>query len=287
MIRLSRKEDVPQIKKLWQQAFGDSEDATDFYFDSRYEEESLLIDIKDGQLRGMISMLPIQLIMGGQHYEARYFFAIATDAAYKRQGISSELIKRAKELTLEKGGIAAVLVPANVELFNFYGKRGFETAFYYDSFNVSSNDLPPCPAGVNFVPADVSHMLHLRDQSQSDSRLFVRWDEKALRFVLKASVAWEAPLLFFKTGTGEGYAYCEWEEETLLVKELVLCGIGVREALAILHSRLHAKNYSVRLPQNMFKEICVIRDKPFGMISWLTDTPQAVGTAPYLGFGKD
>ena len=235
----------------------------------------------------MISMLPIQLIMGGRDYEARYFFAIATDAAYKRQGISSELIKRAKELTLENGGIAAILVPANAELFNFYGKRGFETAFYYDLFNIPAKDLPPCPAVVNFVPADVSHMQCLRDQSQSDSRLYVRWDEIALRFVLKASVAWEAPLLFFKTDSGEGYAYCEWEEETLLVKELVLRGIGVREALAILHSRLNAKNYSARLPQNMLKETGVIRDKPYGMISWLTDAPQAVGTVPYLGFGKD
>ncbi|NLC32110.1 MAG: GNAT family N-acetyltransferase [Clostridiales bacterium] len=288
MIRFSRKEDETQIKRLWIQAFGDSPQATDFYFDNRYEEENLLIDTEDGQLRGMLSMLPIQLLMGGQSYNARYFFAIATDAANKRQGISSRLIQSAKTLTKQQGGIAAVLVPANADLFHFYGKRGFETAFYYDLLKAQAKGLPSCPADTQFIPADAASMLRLRDKSQADSRLYVRWDEKALRFIIKASRAWESPLLFFGSGGGEGYAYCEWDEDTLMVKELVLQGIEVTTALAILHSRLQAKHYVLRLPQNAAPSSGdVLPACPYGMISWLADKPPAGGTAPYLGFGKD
>lgn len=288
MIRLSQTGDLPQIKALWMQAFHDSREATDFYFDTRWREENLLVDVEEGQLRGMLSFLLITLVSGGQSLSARYFFAIATDERYKRQGISTGLIRQAKRLTKMLGGAAAILVPANKELFSFYEKRDFQTFFYYDLLEVEGKDLPSCPPDVTFLPATAHELLRLRDQSQKSSSLYVRWDEDALNFVVRAAEAWEAPLLRFAAGSGEGYAYCEWSGDTLLVKELVLQGISVDTALAILHSQLFAESYSVRLPQGEAgvsgSERC---RKPYGMISWLDGEIYSDGTAPYLGFGKD
>lgn len=288
MIRTAQAADLPQIKQLWMQAFHDSEAATDFYFANRAPQsallDNLLIDMEEGRLRGMLSLLPVDLLSGGQVYPARYFFAIATDERFRRQGISTRLIEEAERLTLARGGYASLLVPADQPLFDFYGKRGFETLFYYKPETFEGKDIAACSPETVMLPAQAGDILRLRDAAFSASRLYARWDEEALRFVIKAARAWDAPLLRFQLGGGEGYAYCERDGEDVMVKELALRGISEREAMRVIHRELGARRYHVRLPG----EDAQAAAHPYGMIHWLKPADLShEGFAPYLGLGKD
>ena len=289
MIRPARPEDLPGIKRLWMQAFHDSEAATDFYFEHRMPLadllDCLLIDTRDGELRGMLSLLPIDLISGGVGYPARYFFAIATDERFRRMGISTALIGEAERITMERGGVASLLVPANPPLFDFYGKRGYETMFSYEPAIFEGAGIADCPGGARLLPAEPEDILRLRDAAFSKSRLYVRWDEEALGFVIKASRAWDAPLLRFTLDGGEGYAYCERDGSAVIIKELALSGIGVPDAMRIVHRELHADSYHVRLAG----DDAAAETRPYGMIRWLKKplTLSPEGPAPYLGLGKD
>ena len=51
--------------------------------------------------------------------------------------------------------------------------------------------------------------------------------------MVRAAAAWEAPLLRFAAGGGEGMAYCEWDRYTLVVKDMALYGLDVPAACAI------------------------------------------------------
>jgi len=284
VIRFSRPEDLPRLKPLWMEAFHDSEEATDFYFARRNRYDNLLIDEQDGHLRGMLSMLPIDLVSGGRVFPARYFFAIATDLRFRGQGVSTALIAEAERITRERGEAAALLVPAGDDLFRFYGKRGYETVFHYDLLRLTPDALPPCPQDARLLPPDARAWVGLRDQAFGDSRLYARWDEEGLDYVIKAAAAWEAPLLQFAAGAGEGMAYCEWDGEAVVVKDLALHGLDVPTACAILHRELHAAAYALRLPQGAAHGAETI---PFGMIKWLNPFEPAAGAAPYLSLGKD
>ena len=182
MIRFSRPEDLPRLKPLWIEAFHDSQEATDFYFERRNRYDNLLIDEQGGHLRGMLSMLPIDLISGGRVYPARYFFAIATDLRFRGQGVSTALIRRAEDITAQRGETAALLVPAGEDLFRFYGKRGYETVFHYDLLRLTPDALPPCPQDAQLLPADADSWVRLRSQAFGQSRLFARWDAEALDY---------------------------------------------------------------------------------------------------------
>ena len=288
MIRSARPEDLPGINRLWMQAFHDSEAATDFYFDHRMPRanllDCLLIDTEGGELRGMLSLLPIDLVSGGVSYPARYFFAIATDERFRRMGISTALIGEAERITIETGGVASLLVPANPPLFDYYGKRGYETVFSYQPVVFEGAGIGDCPPGARLLPAEPEDILRLRDAAFSRSRLYARWDAEALGFVIKASRAWDAPLLRFKLGGGEGYAYCERDGKSVIIKELALSGIDTRDAMRIIHKQLRADAYHARL----MHDDAAASIRPYGMIRWLK--PLALspeGPAPYLGLGKD
>lgn len=297
MIRLSRPEDLPQAKALWMQAFHDSPEATDFYFDHRNRWQNLLVEVENDQLRGMLTMLPMDLWMAGQALPARYFFAIATDERYRGQGISTRLMAQAEDLARQQGCAATLLVPANAPLFDFYGKRGYESTFHYDRLDIVPDRLSPCPEGVRWLPCTAEDMLRLRDAAFGGSRLYARWGLEALAYVERAATVYEAPLLRFAAQGGEGYAYAEWEEEALVIKDLALQGLSVPQALAILHSQLGASRYVVRLAEGMgqaaWDELgCSsgadrLSPVPFGMLKPLAPLPLADGTAPYLSLGKD
>lgn len=285
MIRLSRPEDLPLLKALWMEAFPDSPEATDFYFAKRNRYDNLLLDEQDGHLRGMLSMLPIELVSGGRAYPARYFFAIATDLRFRGQGISTALIREAEEITRRRGEVASLLVPAGEDLFRFYGKRGYETVFSYDLLRLTPDMLPPCPADARLLSVDAAAWTRLRDEAFGQSWLFARWDTEALDYVVQAAAAWEAPMLRFEAPGGEGMAYCEWDGDTLVVKDLALRGLDAHTACAILHRELHAQAYALRLPQGAVPGGAT--PVPFGMINWLNPFEMQPGSAPYLSLGKD
>lgn len=284
MIRFAQAADIPQLKALWMEAFHDSQQATDFFFERRLRLDCLLIEAQGDQPRAMLTMLPIALVTGGQALPARYFFAIATFKRFQGQGLSTRLMLEAERISSQRGEYAAVLVPASQSLFQFYGKRGYQTAFGYDLLRLQADQLPPCPPDARLLPLEAADMLRLREQAFAGSRLWLRWDEAALDFVRQAAEQYQAPLLRFATDDGEGYAYCEWDDETLIVKELALVGIVPVIAAAILHRELGAKAYALRLQQGTAPGAA---DLPFGMMKALRPLPEAAGTAPYMSFAKD
>lgn len=284
MIRPAEPGDRPQVKALWMQAFEDDQVSTDHYFDHRHRDHYMLLDMEDGRLRAMLTMLPVDLIIGDQTLPARYFFAIATELRFRGQGISTKLIEAAECLCKQQAAAASLLVPASEELFRFYAKRGYVTRFYYKAQKLSQDDLPPCPRDYRLLPATAEAMHRLREGAFAKNRLFLRWDREALQYVIASAGDYGAPLLRFETANGEGYAYCEQDGETMIVKELALAGITVPEAVAILHRQLKAKSYLLRLAGEAEGEPGLI---PFGMMKAFMPLPSTQGGVPYLSFAKD
>lgn len=281
-IRQARASDLPQLKALWMEAFQDSAEATDFYFAHRNRYEYLLVEEEQGLVRGMLSMLPIQLLSEGKAHKARYLFAIATGQAFRGQGISTRLMQEAEARARAEGAAATLLVPATPSLFDFYGRRGYETAFWYGHLLVKPEELPQPPDGARLYAPDAGQMLRLRDLAFQASRLYARWDEEALRYVAHAAQVYGAALCAFEAADAAGYAYGEWDGDKLIVKDLALHGIGPMAALALLHQRFQAARYQLRLPEGLLPT----PRQPYGMIKAFQSL-SADGSPPYLALGKD
>lgn len=282
MIRKATPRDHEALKALWMAAFGDSRNATDFYFEHRHKDEWMLVEEEEGQLRAMLSSLPIALRSPSGAQQGRYLFALATDERFRGQGIGGRLMLYAEEEAKKAGCLACALVPATPSLFQFYSERGYAPCFDYKLLQVQAEDLPAPDDGDWLYQPSGRQMLALRDEAFGDSRLYARWDEDALSFVKKAAQVYGAALFAFEKGSAKGYVYGEWEDDTLIVKDFPLIGIQPLPALALLHAAIGAKRYVLRLrPDSDQGEI-----RPFGMIKAFGALPQE-GAAPYLSFAKD
>ena len=117
MYRLAGKEDIPEICRLWREAF--------------HEEPTLpscdcFVAEQDGNIAGMLFAMPQKLKIKQLH-KAVYFYAIATLKAYQGRGICRNLMAYAENRI---DADCCMLVPASESLFGFYGTLGYETAFY-------------------------------------------------------------------------------------------------------------------------------------------------------------
>jgi hypothetical protein len=83
----------------------------------------------------------------------------------------------------------------------------------------------------------------------------------------------------------EGYAFYEYSDEGILIKELALISMDALTAVAILHRALRAGRYCLRLPAERGGDGAI--RTPFGMIHWLGKEPASLGEPPYLALAMD
>ena len=112
---------LPQLKRLWQQAFGDSDKEIALFFEKGFSPDRCRIALREGGVLGALYWFPC----AWEGKRLAYLYAIATDAAYQKQGICTRLMEDTHRHLASLGFSGAVLVPARSELFAFYQRFGY------------------------------------------------------------------------------------------------------------------------------------------------------------------
>lgn len=285
VIRFAEPADREQLQLLWQEAFGDSKEETAFYFTRRHRDENMLVFAVNGEIRGMLSLLPLQLVSGNTAVNARYVFAVATKKQFRGLGIAGLLLEEAHRFAAREGCEATLLVPADEGLFHYYSQRGYSTMFSIDEFYVAPNDLPEKKQSGSIRPCGYGVYKEIRDMVFSGSGLYARWGTDAMKFIQESTEAGGGAMLKLAGNNWEAAAVCEDRGDCIRVTELAARTEHVNEALALIHSHFKAARYQVRLMEGLGKKGST---RPFGMVHWLSqEKPGSQYAIPYLAFAKD
>lgn len=121
IIKFPTESDIPKLKEIWKEAFGDTDDFIDLFFSMAFSKSSSLCVYDNDFLAA--SLYWFDGYVGNE--KAAYIYGVATKKAHRGRGFSSALIKRTHELLAKKGYQVSVLVPADAGLFNFYRRLGY------------------------------------------------------------------------------------------------------------------------------------------------------------------
>lgn len=120
-IRLWSPEDKPQMKALWEDAFGDDGEFIDTFFRNFLKKDTCLVAECEGKV-----VSAMYILEGFRLYPYRknvltagYSYALATHPDYRGRGIGRAVYKAVTEKILEKHDMALVL-PAEESLYPFY-----------------------------------------------------------------------------------------------------------------------------------------------------------------------
>jgi len=110
-----------QQRKLWQQAFGDSDAFLDAFFALGYAPQRSAC-IYEGQTL-VAAAYWLDMALPGR--KLAYLYAVATDEQYRRRGYCHRLMEIIHQTLRQDGYDAAVLVPATAELEKLYAGMGY------------------------------------------------------------------------------------------------------------------------------------------------------------------
>ena len=112
---------VPSMRELWQEAFGDSNEALDSFFETAYSPDRCRVVTCGKNLLSALYIFDCQC----DGKKLAYIYAVATRKSARGQGIGGELVRDTHKYLVEKGYCGAILVPSEPSLFGFYEKLGY------------------------------------------------------------------------------------------------------------------------------------------------------------------
>ncbi len=117
-------EDIPSLRALFRDAFGDGDAFLDFFFEKIFSPDNTHCVRVDGRIAAALYFFPCEC----EGAPIAYIYAVATDRGYRGQGLGKLLMSTAHARLEALGFDGAILVPSDEGLFDFYTKLGYKTA---------------------------------------------------------------------------------------------------------------------------------------------------------------
>jgi len=271
-VSLSRPDDVPALRALWGQAFGDGPALLDAFFSRLYRPEDAFVIRAGNTVQSMAFQIPMTLRSGAQSWRAAYLYAVATGRAARGRGCATALLTFAAEELTARGYRLLLLVPGGAGLREFYRARGFSD---FSTIEQREWEGAPAPGGAAAVSPEDYFTLRERLLAARGGA-YVSCPAAALAFQAAIAKQGGGRLYRLWDGETEGCA-CAAPDGTgrALVYELLWPGEASRGA-ALAAAAAGAKRALIRSPGGT---------APFAMARRLGEAPAV--PAPYFGLALD
>ncbi len=119
--RMAKLEDIPALRELWKEAFGDSDAYLDQFFDTAFSTRRCRVMAEGEDIQSVLYLLDCSC--GGK--QMAYIYAVATRQSCRGQGLCNTLMAQTHAELQAQGIAATILVPGTRELVRFYAKMGY------------------------------------------------------------------------------------------------------------------------------------------------------------------
>ena len=135
-IRFPSDREIPGLRKLWKQAFGDTDDYLDLFFGTAFASMRSLCALDGDSVAAALYWLDCEYA----DEKIAYLYAVATDERYRGRGLCRKLTEQAHRILKDRGYAGAILVPAEPGLFIMYGKLGYRTCAAVSQWTASAEE---------------------------------------------------------------------------------------------------------------------------------------------------
>ncbi len=244
------------LSALWNRVFGDSYEHINRIFEDEYKNDILCFaHIENEKAVSAFYLLRSCLRFDGNSYNGWYLYAAATLPEYRSKGLMGRLIKEAQQFCINEGYDYISLVPADEELYGYYGSFGFHEAMYCcrSIFHPSHDKNRSCS-----LITDREHIKIMRDAYKGN---MFAYKNKACDYALSVLSAGDADFLQL-TDT----AYCIYDSNDCQVIEFICDEKKISQEAEFLMKAVKGDNLTVYSPYDLSKITDESFIEKFGMI---------------------
>lgn len=288
-IRPARLDEIARQKELWKLAFGDDDAYIDYFYAHGGESQVLLL-LEDGVVWTMVALFPVTVTLPqGETLSSAYIYALATHPEARKKGYGRFILNYVDFYLKESGKDCVTIVPAEPSLYKYFATTGFEPTCSTRKVELLQDMVAQPSSGDTVVPASPAKYSALRERMLEGS-LHVTYGETLIAYQQGLSRMERGDLFHLTVAGQEGLAAAEYlDEDTVLVKELLLPPAAQAGAAALLARQMPARRYHLRTPP-FWDGLTGSYLQSFAMIKWYR--PELAKTwreyrRGYMGLGFD
>jgi len=213
-----------QLRALWKEAFGDSDEFLDIFFGTAFSPTRCRVVTVDDRVAAALYWFDCKC----DGADFAYLYAVATGQDYRRRGLCHALMADTHKLLAERGYAGAILVPGAQALTHLYETMGYRACTTVTEFTCT-----PGETGTELVPISPEHYARRRAAMLPEGGVIQE----------KENMAFLAAMAQFYQGSDFLLA-AAWEGETLRGLEL----LGNPAAAPGILAALHVPSGSFRTP---------------------------------------
>lgn len=244
-------EQIPQLRLLWKEAFGDPDWFLDAFFAAAFSPDRCRCITAGDRTAAVLYWFDCAL----GHQKIAYIYAVATAKAHRGQGLCHRLMADTHAHLLRSGYSGAVLVPQQESLRQFYRGMGYRNAGGMEEFSCAAGGEPVSLRAIGREEFALRRRRMLPPGS-------VRQEGENLVFL-------ESQLQFY---AGDDFLLAAWEDKGVLHGAEFL---GRKEAAPGILRTLNCREGAFRCPGEK---------EPFAMFLPLTENAHIPA---YFGFAFD
>lgn len=108
-------------RKLYEEAFGDSKEFVDYYYEDKCRDNRIIVSLEDGEVVSMLHLNPYTVNLCGAVVKTYYVVAVATTAERRREGQMSKVFEKAFELLKYEHIPFVFLLPVDEAIYSWMG----------------------------------------------------------------------------------------------------------------------------------------------------------------------
>lgn len=175
-IRTARHQDIPELIKLWNICFHDSEDYIRFFYRENFDHLTAAVYTVDDRPVSMLHWMDSGLVDGSEHQNAKFLYAGGTHPEHRGKGYYAALFRYATDLA-DRDGFALFGKPASRDLIPYYQTLGFETNAFFRLVTATPGEVVP----ISISPLAPEEYNRMRN-SVFSCRPYAKWPDRHLRW---------------------------------------------------------------------------------------------------------
>ena len=144
-----------QLIRLWQEAFGDTEEFIDGFFRTAFSPARCRCMVIDEKVAAALYWMDVRL----SEQRFAYLYAVAVAKKHRDKGLGKMILQDVHEQLFLRGYGGVLLVPGSESLRGYYEKLGYRTCTYVHEFPTRAGDEP-----VAMRPIDREEYARLRTE---------------------------------------------------------------------------------------------------------------------------
>lgn len=253
-----------EIKKIWEICFpDDSDNFTDFYFNTKYKNENTLVYIENGNAVACLQMLPYDFTYFNCLVPTAYISGAATLPAFRKKGIMTRLLTFAFYEMQRKNIPVSILIPQEPWLISYYEQLGYAITFEYCNKILQSNTNYSTFNNYEIIP-----LSYENNNIDLAYHFYTSYFSKQNLCVQKSLADFEAIITFYTLEKGEiltvckeniiyGLSFISQNDHSIIVKDMIATNqISKNTLLNYIVKNYPGKEIIIRTPCEENEKCC-------------------------------